>query len=87
MPFHVFLGTCQNRGSQTRKSLKKLARAKLKTTRVWPPALDKLKGLTYSTLTEEQKEANRNSYTIWDIIFSLIVVAIVAFIMLSFNGK
>ena len=51
------------------------------------PALDKLKGLTYKTLTEEQKEANRNSYTIWDVIFSLIVVAIVAFIMISFNGK
>ena len=50
------------------------------------PAVERLKGLTYSTLTDEQKEANRNSYTIWDIIFSLIVVAIVAYIMISFSG-
>ncbi|MEZ5041586.1 MAG: sodium:solute symporter [Saprospiraceae bacterium] len=51
------------------------------------PALDKLKGLTYRTLTAEQKAANKNSYTIWDIVFSLVVIGIVASIMIYFNGK
>lgn len=51
------------------------------------PAVERLKGLTYGTLTDEQKEANRNSYTVWDVIFSIVVVAIVAYIMISFNGS
>lgn len=50
-----------------------------------PPA-EKVKGLTFGSLTEEQKAANRNSYNAWDIVFSLIVIAIVAFVMISFTG-
>jgi solute:Na+ symporter, SSS family len=50
-----------------------------------PPA-EKVQGLTFGSLTEAQKTANRNSYNAWDIIFSLIVIAIVAFVMLSFTG-
>jgi SSS family solute:Na+ symporter len=50
------------------------------------PALDRLKGLTFSTLTEEQKIENRNSYGAIDIIASLIIMVIVAFVMISFNG-
>ena len=50
------------------------------------PSLAKLQGLTFATLTEEQKASNRNSYTIWDIIASLVVVAIVVWVMVTFNG-
>jgi SSS family solute:Na+ symporter len=50
------------------------------------PSPEQIKGLTYSSLTEEQKQANRNSYNMWDIVLSLIVIGIVAFIMISFTG-
>lgn len=45
-----------------------------------------INGLTYSTLTAEQKAANRASYNWVDIVLSLIVIGIVAFVMLSFTG-
>ncbi len=51
-----------------------------------PPSPEHVNGLTYATLTAEQKAANRASYNIWDIIFSLLVIAIVAFVMISFAG-
>jgi SSS family solute:Na+ symporter len=50
------------------------------------PAPEKIRGLTYATLTQEQRSANRASYSVWDIVFSLIVVALVIFIMISFAG-
>jgi SSS family solute:Na+ symporter len=50
-----------------------------------PPA-EKVKGLTFGSLTEEQRTANRNSYNVWDIVFSLVVIAIVAYVMISFTG-
>ncbi|MEQ9443328.1 MAG: sodium:solute symporter [Cyclobacteriaceae bacterium] len=50
------------------------------------PSEEKLAGLTYGTLTAEQKAENKASYTIWDILASLAVLAIVIFIMISFNG-
>ncbi|WPP53227.1 sodium:solute symporter [Catalinimonas niigatensis] len=50
------------------------------------PSEEKLSGLTYSTLSEEQKAENKASYNIWDILASLAVLAIVVFIMISFNG-
>ncbi|MFN7116726.1 MAG: sodium:solute symporter [Saprospiraceae bacterium] len=50
------------------------------------PAAAQIQGLTYGTLTAEQKAENRASYNIWDIVMSLIVLAIVAYIMISFNG-
>jgi solute:Na+ symporter, SSS family len=48
------------------------------------PSEAQVQGLTFSTLSEEQKTANRASYNIWDIVFSLLVIAIVAFVMISF---
>jgi solute:Na+ symporter, SSS family len=45
-----------------------------------------IQGLTMGSLTEEQKQANRNSYNVWDIVFSLLVIAIVAYVMISFTG-
>ena len=50
------------------------------------PDPEQIKGLTYSSLTEEQKQSNRNSYNAWDIILSLAVIGIVAFVMISFTG-
>ncbi len=50
------------------------------------PSPEKIQGLTFGTLSTQQKAANRNSYNIWDIIFSLIVISIVAFVMISFTG-
>lgn len=51
-----------------------------------PPAPEQIQGLTYSTLSEEQKAANRASYSWLDIVLSLLVIAIVAFVMISFTG-
>ena len=50
------------------------------------PSEDRIKGLTYGSLTETQKRENRNSYNGWDIAFSLFVVGIVIFVMVSFSG-
>jgi SSS family solute:Na+ symporter len=50
------------------------------------PPREQIQGLTYSTLTEEQISANRNSYNVWDIVFSLVVIALVVFVMVSFTG-
>jgi len=50
------------------------------------PSEEKLSGLTYGTLTAEQKAENKASYTIWDILASLAVLAIVIYIMISFDG-
>lgn len=51
------------------------------------PALSKIKGLTFATLSDEDKAENKNTYTWVDIAASLFVILIVAYIMISFNGK
>lgn len=48
---------------------------------------EKLHGLTFATLTDEQKKANKNSYNWIDIVASLVVLAIVIYVMVSFNGR
>jgi solute:Na+ symporter, SSS family len=50
------------------------------------PSPQQIQGLTYNSLTEEQKSANRNSYNVWDIVFSLLVIAIVVGVMFTFTG-
>jgi solute:Na+ symporter, SSS family len=50
------------------------------------PDPERIKGLTFNSLTPEQKESNRATYNIWDIVLSLAVLAIVAFVMFSFTG-
>jgi SSS family solute:Na+ symporter len=50
------------------------------------PDYAKIKGLTFGSLTAEQKAQNRNSYNAWDVVFSLLVVAIVIFVMVTFAG-
>jgi len=51
-----------------------------------PPPIEKIQGLTYSTLSEDQIAQNRTSYSIWDIVFSAVVIGIVIFVMVSFTG-
>lgn len=51
-----------------------------------PPSPENVNGLTYATLTPEQKAANRASYNIWDILLSLLVIGIVVYVMMSFTG-
>ncbi len=51
-----------------------------------PPSPEQIQGLTYATLSPEQKAANRASYSAWDVVFSLLVIGIVAFVMISFAG-
>ena len=52
------------------------------------PASEKqLEGLTFGTLSPEQKASNKTSYNWVDIAASLVVLAIVIYVMASFNGK
>lgn len=50
------------------------------------PAPEKIVGLTYGTLTPEQKAENRASYNFMDVALSIVVLAIVAYVMISFRG-
>ena len=50
------------------------------------PAAEKVQGLTFGTLTEQQKADNRGSYNVWDVVVSLAVICIVAYVMISFTG-
>lgn len=52
-----------------------------------PASEEQLAGLTFGTLTDEQKAANKNSYNWVDIVTSLIIIGIVIYVMVSFNGK
>jgi len=51
-----------------------------------PPAPEQISGLTFGTLTEQQRADNRSSYTGWDIAVSALIVGIVIYIMASFTG-
>ena len=50
------------------------------------PDYEKIKGLTFGTLSAEQKAEARKSYTIADIIVSVILVAIVIGVLVYFRG-
>ncbi len=50
------------------------------------PTQEKVAGLTFSTLSTSQKAENKASYTAWDIVFSVVVLAVVIYIMTSFTG-
>ena len=51
------------------------------------PSEERLAGLTFGTITPEQKAANKNSYDWKDIAASILIVALVIFIMISFTGE
>jgi len=47
---------------------------------------EEVRGLTFGTLTEEQKAANKNSYNWIDVVTSLIIVGVVIYVMTTFTG-
>ena len=51
------------------------------------PTKEKVLNLTFSTITAEEKVKNRNSYNRIDVIISILVVIVVIWVMLFFNGK
>ncbi len=51
------------------------------------PSLQKVRGLTYSTMTREQIAENKNSFNWVDIAATIFILSIVAFVMIYFNGK
>lgn len=51
------------------------------------PSDEKLKNLTYATITPEEKRKNKGSYNWKDIAISILIIAIVAYVMVWFNGK
>jgi SSS family solute:Na+ symporter len=51
-----------------------------------PPAESKIRGLTFGTLTSEQKATAKNSYAVLDIVASLLLVAVIVGILFYFQG-
>ena len=51
------------------------------------PSPEKVANLTFATISPEEKARNKNSYDWKDIAVSLLIVAIVVWIMIWFNGK
>jgi SSS family solute:Na+ symporter len=51
-----------------------------------PQSIISLQGLTFGTLTAEQKNKTKNSYNSWDIVASLGIVLIIIFILTYFTG-
>ena len=49
------------------------------------PSTEKLGGLTFGTLSEEQKAANKESYSWIDIVASVFIIGIVIFVMMYFS--
>jgi SSS family solute:Na+ symporter len=50
------------------------------------PAYDKITGLTYATLTDEDRRESRASWTTSDVIFSVLLLAIIIAVYLYFRG-
>lgn len=50
------------------------------------PAYEKVKGLTFSTLSAEDKAANRASWTTSDVVWSGVVIVLIVLAYLYFNG-
>jgi solute:Na+ symporter, SSS family len=51
-----------------------------------PPADHQLKGLTYATVTSEQRRESRRSWNHWDLLNSAVVLVLIAAAYLYFNG-
>jgi SSS family solute:Na+ symporter len=51
-----------------------------------PPAREKLDGLTYATIGDEDRKAVRASWTKWDVIHSCAVIGLILCVYLYFRG-
>lgn len=50
-----------------------------------PPNYEKISGLTYGTLTDEDKAATRSTWNWWDVALSVLLVGIILFIYIYFS--
>ena len=51
-----------------------------------PPSEEQIRGLTYATVTPEQRRASRLSWNKWDVIHSGIVLSVITLAYLYFRG-
>ncbi len=51
------------------------------------PDYQKIQGLAMGTLSKEDKTKSKKSYNVWDIVVSVVIVVLVAWVMITFNGK
>jgi SSS family solute:Na+ symporter len=51
-----------------------------------PPADHQMKGLTYATVTSEQRRESRRSWNHWDVVNSAVVLLLIAAAHRYFNG-
>jgi SSS family solute:Na+ symporter len=51
-----------------------------------PPSEEKIRGLTFATRTEEDRRLSRASWTKADVIFTLVVLSLIAAAYLYFTG-
>ncbi|MBN1560325.1 Na+/glucose cotransporter, partial [candidate division KSB1 bacterium] len=49
------------------------------------PSEEKLKGLTFASLTPEDRKASRASWNKWDVINTVIILSIIVFVMIYFS--
>jgi len=50
-----------------------------------PPSEEQLKGLTFASLTAEDRKASRESWNRWDMIHTLIILTIIALVLIYFS--
>jgi SSS family solute:Na+ symporter len=51
-----------------------------------PPSREKLDGLTFSTISEKDRQTTKSSWTRWDVIHSCTVIGLILVIYMYFNG-
>jgi len=51
-----------------------------------PPSVERLSGLTYGTITQEQGRQSRHSWGRWDVVSSCVVLLLILAAYLYFNG-
>lgn len=51
------------------------------------PSMEKIKNLTFQTISPEEKLKNKSSYNWKDIAVSILILAVVVWVMILFNGK
>ena len=49
------------------------------------PSEEKLKGLTFASLTAEDKAASRASWNVWDVVNTVIILGIIILVMIYFS--
>ena len=50
------------------------------------PAYEKISGLTYGTVTDEHRKESRSSWTVWDVITSVVVLLLILTAYIYFSG-